>query len=106
MVAPSRGAIFWLEMEREGRHPACVLTRDEAIPRLEKIVVASVSSRIRGLPSEARLGREDGMPRECAVSLDNVRTVPKGLLTEPITKLSPQRMDDVCRALSLATSCG
>jgi mRNA interferase MazF len=105
LVAPSRGAIFWLEMEDEGRHPACVLTRDEAIPHLGSIVVASVSSHIWDIPSEVRLGREDGMPRDCAVSLDNVRTVPKGLLTEPITKLGTEKVDEVCRALERATGC-
>jgi mRNA interferase MazF len=93
-------------MEDEGRHPACVLTRDEAIPSLRNIVVASVSSHIRGIPSEVRLGGEDGMSKECAVSLDNLRTVPKRLLTEPITKLGPEKMAEVCRALELASGCG
>jgi mRNA interferase MazF len=92
-------------MEAEGPHPVCVLTRDEAIPHLLTVVVATVSSRIRGLPSEVLLGPEDGMPRECAVSLDNIRTVPKALLTEPITQLGPERMTEVCRALAAANGC-
>lgn len=45
------------------------------------------------------------MPVECAVSLDNLRTVPQALLTESITRLSPRRMDEICRALSQATGC-
>ena len=45
------------------------------------------------------------MPRECAVSLDNLRTVPKALLTEPITKLGTKKMAEVCRALDVATAC-
>jgi mRNA interferase MazF len=92
-------------MELEGRHPVCVLTRDEAIPSLDNIVVATVSSRIRGLRSEVPLGADDGMPRECAISLDNLRTVPKRLLVEPITKLGPHKLDEVCRALTAATNC-
>ena len=28
-------------MEQEGRHPVCVLTRNEAIPRLDNVVVAT-----------------------------------------------------------------
>ena len=105
MAAVSRGAILWLEMEAEGRHPVCVLTRDEAISHLDNVVVATISSRIRDLKSEVRLGPDDGMPQECAISLDNLRTVPKGLLVEPITKLGAAKMAEVCRALNAATSC-
>ena len=73
-----------------------VLTRDEALPRLRNVVVALVTRTIRGIDSEVQLGPADGMPVECAVSLDNLRTVPKTLLTESITKLDSERMDAVC----------
>ncbi len=92
-------------MEAEGRHPVCVLTRDQAIGTLNNIVVATVSSRIRGLRSEVLLGPNDGMPHECAISLDNLRTVPKALLVEPITKLGPHKLDELCQALALASGC-
>jgi mRNA interferase MazF len=92
-------------MEAEGRHPVCVVTRGEAIPRLDNVVVATVSSRLRGLGSEVRLGLKDGMPRECAISLDNLRTVPKAQLVEAITELGAEKMDEVCRALALASGC-
>lgn len=65
----------------------------------------SLPGRIRGLRSEVRLGPEDGMPRGCAISLDNVHTVPKGLLVEPITSLGPERIAELCRALRAASDC-
>ncbi len=92
-------------MEAEGRHPVYVMTRDEAIERLDNIVVATVSSRIREVPGEVLLGPDDGMPRECVISLDNLRTVPKALLVEPITQLGPAKMAEVCRALNAAMGC-
>jgi mRNA-degrading endonuclease toxin of MazEF toxin-antitoxin module len=61
-----------------------VLTREEALPTLRNVVVALVTRTVRGVPSEVPLGPSDGMPVECAVSLDNLRTVPQGLLTESI----------------------
>jgi mRNA interferase MazF len=64
-----------------------------------------VTRTIRGIDNEVQLGPADGMPVECAVSLDNLRTVPKALLTEPITKLDPERMNAICRALARATGC-
>ncbi len=82
-----------------------MLTRDEAIPRLRNVVVALITGRRRGLRSEVALGAEDGMARECVVSLDNLRTVPKAQLVEPITELGPEKMDEVCRALDAASGC-
>jgi mRNA interferase MazF len=64
-----------------------------------------VTRTIRRIDTEVELGPEDGMPVECAVSLDNLRTVPQALLTESITQLDAARMDAVCRALARATSC-
>jgi len=45
------------------------------------------------------------MPRECVVSLDNLRTLPQVLLGERIASLAGKRMDEVCRALVIATGC-
>jgi mRNA interferase MazF len=101
----SRGDICWLELPNEKRRPALVLTRDEAIPAMQKVIVAFVTSRIRGIPTEICLGPEDGMPRECAVSFDNVRAVPKVLLGDPMTSLAGKRMHEVCKALAIATGC-
>lgn len=94
-----------MELEAEGRRPVCVLTRDEAIPRLRSVAVALITGRQRGLRSEVALGPEDGMARECVVSLDNLRTVPKAQLVEPITELGPEKMAEVCRALAAASGC-
>lgn len=82
-----------------------MLTRDEAIPVLQNIVVALVTKNVRGVVSEVGLRPEDGLPHECVIALDNLRTVPKAQLTEPIVKLDSPKLHDVCRALSAATGC-
>jgi len=101
----ARGEVCWLELAEEGRRPVCVLTRDEAIPKLQNVVVALVTRTIRGIDTEIQLDTSDGMPRECAISLDNLRTVPKALLVEPITELGIDKMTEVCKALEAATGC-
>lgn len=103
MVA--RGDVCWLELADEGRRPVCVLTRAAALPVLRNVSVALVTRTVRGIPTEVQLGERDGMPVECAISLDNLRTVPQRLLTERITSLSGEQMHDVCRALAVATGC-
>ena len=82
-----------------------MLTREEAIPRLKNVVVALVTRTIRGIDTEVQIGPADGMPVECAISLDNLRTVPRALITESITRLDAARMSDVCQALSRSVNC-
>jgi mRNA interferase MazF len=101
----NRGEVWWVEHPDAGRRPACVVTRDATIPVLAAVLVAPATRAIRGIPTEVVLGREDGMPADCALSLDNVTTVPKALLTERIAALPPAKLDDLCRALRAATGC-
>ena len=100
-----RGDICWIDDPDEGRRPALVLTRDEAIPVVRRLTVAYLTRTVRDIPTEVRLGSTDGMPAECVVNLDNIRQVPRVLLDDPITSLAGKRMDEVCRALAIATGC-
>jgi mRNA-degrading endonuclease toxin of MazEF toxin-antitoxin module len=61
-------------------------------------VVALITRTIRGIDTEVELGPDDGMPVACAIGLDNLRTVPRALLTERITRVDEAKMDAVCRA--------
>jgi mRNA interferase MazF len=101
----SRGEVVWLEVPDAGRRPVCVLTRQAALPVRRNAVVAPVTRTVRGIPTEVALDAEDGMPEACAISLDNVTTVPIAQLTERITTLSGARMHAVCAALARATGC-
>jgi mRNA interferase MazF len=102
---PNRGEVWWMEHPDTGRRPACILTRQAAIPVLQTLLVAPASTRARGIPTEVRLGPEDGMPRECVLTLDNVGPVRKVLLTERITRLGPVNLAELCAALKLAAGC-
>jgi mRNA interferase MazF len=101
----NRGEVWWVEHPDAGRRPACVVTRDAAIPVLAAVLVAPATRTIRGIPTEVLLGRDDGMPADCALSLDHLTTVPKALLTERIAALPAAKLDHLCRALRAATGC-
>lgn len=101
----SRGDICWVEEPDEKRRPALVLTREVAIPVIRQVVIAYLTTTIRGIPTEVRLDPGDGVPRECVISMDNIGTVSKSLLSAPITTLSGPRMHEVCKALAIATGC-
>jgi mRNA-degrading endonuclease toxin of MazEF toxin-antitoxin module len=73
-------------------------------PRLQNIVVALITRTIRGMDTGVEIEPADGMPVECAVGLDKLRTIRRALLTDPITRLTDARMDGIC-ALRRAVSC-
>lgn len=101
----TRGDICWTDLSAGGRRPVLVLTRAEAVPVLHQVIVAPLTKTIRGIPTEIRLGKDDGMSEECVISFDNLQTTSRRLLSEPITTLSGLRMHEVCRALAIATGC-
>ena len=104
---PRRGELWWCEPPDIGRRPVVVLSRDIAIPRLRRALVAPCTSTIRGLPSEVLLEPdEDPIARRTAVNLDSVESVSVGLLVERLGTLSESRMAQICQALSVATDCG
>jgi mRNA interferase MazF len=101
----NRGDVWWYELPDAGRRPGCIVTRQAAIPVLNALLVAPATRTIRNIASEVNLGREDGMPEDCALSFDNLLTVPKALLTERITRLGPAKVAELCAALDVATDC-
>ena len=104
-VRPIRGEIWWHEPPDEKPRPYLVLTRDEAIDRMAKLIAVPATRTVRNLRSEVALDHEDGMPEACVLSADNITVVRKALLTRRVTKLNPHRMSQVCEALHKATGC-
>lgn len=99
--------MWWSELADIGRRPVVVLSRDAAIPRLRRTLVAPCTTNIRGLPSEVVLeAGDDPVPKRSAVNLDSVESVSVGVLVERLGVLSDGRMRDVCAALAVAVDCG
>ncbi len=83
-----------------------VLSRDAAIPRLKRTLVAPCTTTVRGLPSEVVLSPGvDPIPRQSAVNLDSVESVSLGVLVDRLGRLSDDRMVEVCAALQVAVAC-
>jgi len=101
----NRGDIWWMTQPGAKPRPVCILTRDEAVRVLKRVIVAEATTTRRGIGSEVDLDETDGMPQSCVLSLDNVILTSKALLSERITELSAAKMDEVCRALAFATGC-
>ena len=101
----SRGEVWWVDHPAHGRRPFLVLTRQAVIPLVNKVTGVPATKRVRVIPSEVPLSREDGMPADCVLSFDNLTLLRKSWFVEPICQLSPVRMVEACRALSVAMGC-
>jgi mRNA interferase MazF len=98
-----RGEIRWYPFPQSNkRRPVLILTRDSALDVLGDVTVAPITSTIRDIPTEVVLGEADGMPRECAVNLDHVQTIPQEKIGALITRLSSGTMERVRPALLFA----
>jgi mRNA interferase MazF len=82
------------------------MSRDAAIPRLRRALVAPCTTTIRGLASEVVLEPdEDPIVRRSAANLDSVESVSISVLVERLGRLSDRRMRQICAALEIAVDC-
>lgn len=88
------------------RRPVVVLSRDAAIARLRRTLIAPCTTTIRHLPSEVILEPgDDPIGQRCAVNLDSVESVSIATLVQRMGRLSDERVRQICAALAVAVSC-
>ena len=102
----ARGEIWSYRFKSpDKRRPVLVLSRPDVIPLLDTVMVAPVTSIRRGAPSEVSVGVDEGLKHDSAVNLDHVQTVEQQQLVGFVGTLSAAKMQQVCRALGVATGC-
>ena len=98
-----RGEVRWYTFAQpDKRRPVLLLTRESIIGRLNDVTVAPITTTIRGIDSEVRLGISDGMPSDCVINCDHIQTLPRAKIGERITELADVRLAQVERALLFA----
>jgi len=98
-----RGDVWWAALPAPtGRRPVVLLSRNEMYAMRELVTVAPLTTRIRRIPTEVILGREDGLSRRCVANLDTITTIDKQALTARITSLTPAKLAAVDQALKFA----
>lgn len=102
-----RGDVWWADLARPaGRRPVVLLSRNEAYAVRELVTVAPITTRIRKIPAEVPLGKDDGIPKKCVANLDTITTIPKKCLVERIAHLTPLKLKAVNDAIRFALSLG
>lgn len=102
----NRGEVWMVQFKApDKRRPVLVLTRQEVISMLSTVMVAPITSTVRGLPSEVSVCTEEGLKKPSAVNLDHVQTVDQSRLRQFVGSLSREQMARVCHALAIAAGC-
>ena len=98
-----RGEVWWADLPRPaGGRPVVLISRDEAYAVRDLITVAPVTTRVRGIPVEVPLGRQEGMPRSCTANLDTITTIAKARLRRRIAVLPPAKRVALDHAIRFA----
>lgn len=98
-----RGEIRWYKFPQpDKQRPVLILSRSSVISYLNEVTIAPITSTIRDIPSEVLLTKADGVLKNCAVNFDHIQTISKAKLGALIATLSPEKMENVRRAVIFA----
>jgi mRNA interferase MazF len=84
------------------RRPVVVVSRDDVGGRRDSTTVATVTTTVRGLPTEVLLDQRDGFPQLCVVNCDDLSTIRKGRLERRVGRLSDTKIEALDDALRFA----
>ena len=84
------------------RRPVLILTRNSAIEYLGDVTIAPTTTRLRDIPTQVVMTRQDGMPRDSAISLDHLQTVSQSKVGSLILTLPPKELAAVENAILFA----
>ena len=103
MVA--QGELWLMETPNNKRRPVLVVSRNEAIPVLNNVVVAPVTSTVRHIPTCVPVGTDEGIDHHSVATFDNLASVPKASLTTRLGQLGPTGRLALCGALRALADC-
>jgi mRNA interferase MazF len=85
--------------------PVVVLTRARIAPRLSRILVAPITTTVRGIATEVALGKKEGVKPGSVASLDNAHLVPVERLVALAGRIDPDRWPEFCEAMRKVMNC-
>lgn len=98
-----RGEIWWADLPPPaGRRPVALVSRDEAYTVRQLVIVARVTRRSRGIPTELQVSGEEGLPHPSVINCDVLETINKRLLMSRVGELGSTRLAELDRALRFA----
>jgi mRNA interferase MazF len=100
---PRRGEVWLAHLDKV--RPVVILTRDPMGSHLHSVIVGPITSTVRGLSTEVRVGPEDGVVVESVVNVDNTQLIERTSLLSQVGIIRAPGMKAICRALAVAVDC-
>lgn len=97
------GQVWWADVDKV--RPVLVLTRATVADRLHRVLVAPITTTVRGIPVEVPLGSDEGVADGCVANLDNVQLLPVSRLLRRAGTVDHGRWPEVCRAMAHTIGC-
>lgn len=102
-MAPRQGELWLYEPPENKARPALVVGRDTAARA--RVLIAPVTSTVRGLPSELPVDESHGLDHPSVASFDNLHTARKAHLTRRLGTLGVDARHRICSALAATADC-
>ena len=99
----NRGDVWLIDLGgRVGIRPVLILTRQNVIKYLDKVIVVEITTKGKGYPTEVFINQKANLPKPSFVQADNLHTVPKKRLKKFLGTLDPESMLAVSQKIVLA----
>jgi mRNA interferase MazF len=95
--------VWWADLDKI--RPVVVLTRARVAPRLRRVLVAPVTTTVRGLRTEVALGPSEGVKAGSVANLDNAQLLPVDTLLRRAGQIHPARWPEFCTAMAKVMAC-
>lgn len=103
MKGIGHGQVWWADLDKV--RPVVVLTRARIAPLLSRVMVAPVTTTVRGLTTEVPLGKREGVKPGSVANLDNVHLLDVDRLVARAGRINPERWEEFCEAMQKVMAC-
>ncbi len=87
---------------KAGKRPVLILTRSAVIPYLSKVVVAEITTKGKGYPTQIAIGQRANLPKSSFVSAESLHSLPKERLQRNLGDLPEDLLHQVNQAVIFA----
>ncbi len=100
---PRRGEVWLAHVDKV--RPVVVLTRDPMGRYLNSLIVAPMTTTMRGTSTEVAVGEADGARRPSVINVDSTQLVNRDDFRRRVGRVRPETVDIVCATLAHALGC-
>ncbi len=103
MTALGHGQVWWADLDKV--RPVVIVTRARVAPRLRRVLIAPITTTVRGIATEVAMGRAEGVRDGSVANFDNVQLVPVDRLLRRAGVIDAERWPEFCSAMAAVMAC-